>query len=116
MLLICYIIERAPKDGLNWKKKTVVKIKYARNRNDGLIQLAQEDSKTTFFRPIEWKYVSKAWGVRILQYIFLEFVWKFRLENIFLKMNDRRIFEQQKNETGISENKSMHLFCQLKGV
>lgn len=31
-------------------------------------------------------------------------------------MNDRRIFEQQKNETGISENKSMHLFCQLKGV
>lgn len=33
----------------------------------------------------------------------------------FLKMNDRRIFEQQ-NETGISENKSMHLFCQLKGV
>lgn len=55
-------------------------------------------------------------GVRILQYIFLEFVWKFRLENIFLKMNDRRIFEQQKNETGISENKSMHLFCQLKGV
>lgn len=53
MLLICYIIERAPKDGLNWKKKTVVKIKYARNRNDGLITLAQEDSKTTFFRPIE---------------------------------------------------------------
>lgn len=44
--------------------------------------------------------------------IFLEFVWKFRLENIFKKMNDRRIFEQQKNETGISENKSMHLFCQ----
>lgn len=34
----------------------------------------------------------------------------------FLKMNDRRIFEQQQNETGISENKSMHLFCQLKGV
>lgn len=34
----------------------------------------------------------------------------------FKKMNDRRIFEQQKNETGISENKSMHLFCQLKGV
>lgn len=22
----------------------------------------------------------------------------------------------KKNETGISENKSMHLFCQLKGV
>lgn len=34
----------------------------------------------------------------------------------FKKMNDRRIFEQQQNETGISENKSMHLFCQLKGV
>lgn len=49
-------------------------------------------------------------------YIFLEFVWKFRLENILKKMNDRRIFEQQQNETGISENKSMHLFCQLKGV
>lgn len=37
-------------------------------------------------------------------------------KNIFKKMNDRRISEQQQNETGISENKSMHLFCQLKGV
>lgn len=31
-------------------------------------------------------------------------------------MNDRRIFEQQKNETGISENKSMHPFVlSIKG-
>lgn len=82
----------------------------------GLFNQHRKIVKLLFSDLLSETYVSKAWGVRILQYIFLKFVWKFRLENIFLKMNDRRIFEQQKNETGISENKSMHLFCQLKGV
>lgn len=81
----------------------------------GLFNQHKKIVKLLFSYLLSETYVSKAWGVRILQYIFLEFVWKFRLENIFKKMNDRRIFEQQ-NETGISENKSMHLFCQLKGV
>lgn len=81
----------------------------------GLFNQHRKIVKLLFSDLLSETYVSKAWGVRILQYIFLEFVWKFRLENIFKKMNDRRIFEQQ-NETGISENKSMHLFCQLKGV
>lgn len=82
----------------------------------GLFNQHKKIVKLLFSYLLSETYVSKAWGVRILQYIFLEFVWKFRLENIFKKMNERRIFEQQKNETGISENKSMHLFCQLKGV